>query len=163
MAITTVNDKLAIMEFGQVWEPGLPISPSAFGQDDQQQLIHGYPGALWVSDSVPVAEERPRPGGGRIIGYFPPEHKKKREVKIRWTDEHERELARRLRAIDDDYERKRSIQYLELLEVLRNAIHLGNQISFSGFQYLTAQDIQKARRKIQIEEENAIILTLLMS
>lgn len=110
--------------------------------------------------SVPAVEERPRPGGGRIIGYFPPERKKKREVKLRWTDEHEKELAKRLRAIDDDYDRQRQLQYLELLEVLRNAIHLGNHISFSGFNYLTAQDIHKAKRKIQIEEENAIILLL---
>jgi hypothetical protein len=47
MAITTVNEKLAIMEWCSVWEPGLPISPSTIGQDDQQQLLNDYPGVLW--------------------------------------------------------------------------------------------------------------------
>lgn len=49
MAIDTINKKLAIMEFGQVWEPGLPISPGAIGQDDQQQFLWGYPGILWAA------------------------------------------------------------------------------------------------------------------
>ena len=47
MAIGTTNEKLALMEWGQVWEPGLPISPGALGQDDKQQLLWGYPGILW--------------------------------------------------------------------------------------------------------------------
>jgi hypothetical protein len=47
MAIDTNNKKLAVMEFGDIWEPGLPISPSTLGQDDQQQLLWGYPGILW--------------------------------------------------------------------------------------------------------------------
>jgi hypothetical protein len=55
MAITTVNDKLAIMEFGQIWEPGLPISPSTLGQDDQQQLLHGYPSVLWGAYIAPAS------------------------------------------------------------------------------------------------------------
>jgi len=49
MSITTVNDKIGIMEFCIVWESGLPISPGALGQDDQQQLIGGYPGVAWTS------------------------------------------------------------------------------------------------------------------
>ena len=48
MAIDTVNKKLAAMEMEDYWEPALPISPGALGQDDQQQLLHGYPGILWA-------------------------------------------------------------------------------------------------------------------
>lgn len=49
MAITTDNGKLAIMELEDYWEPGLPISPGALGQDDQQQLLWGFPEILWGS------------------------------------------------------------------------------------------------------------------
>ena len=35
------------MEWELYWEPGLPMSPGALGQDDQQQLLWGYPGILW--------------------------------------------------------------------------------------------------------------------
>ena len=101
------------------------------------------------------------PGGGRVIGYYPEIPKKKREVKVQWTDEHDKELVRRLKSIDDDYEKKRRQQLNELLEILRSAIHLGNQVSFSGFNYLTPEDIKKAKRKVQIEEENTIILALI--
>ena len=101
------------------------------------------------------------PGGGRVIGYFPEEPKKKRKVEVKWTDEHDKELTHRLKALDDDYEKERRKQIRELLEILRSAIHLGNQISFSGFNYLTPEDIKKAKRKIQIEEENTIILALI--
>ena len=51
MAIDTDNKKLAVMEWGIDYEPGLPISPGAFGQDDKQQLLWGYPGILWASIS----------------------------------------------------------------------------------------------------------------
>lgn len=100
-------------------------------------------------------------GGGRIIGYLPEYPKpKKRKVEIKWTDEHEVELRKRLKAVDDEYEKKRRQQYNELLQILRSAIHLGNAVSLSGFTYLTPEDVKKAKRKIQIEEENAIILAL---
>lgn len=49
MAIDTINEKLAIMEFGQVWEPGLPRSPGTLGADDRQQLLYGFPGVLWAA------------------------------------------------------------------------------------------------------------------
>lgn len=116
-----------------------------------------------ASTSTYVAPEpvsRPS-GGGRIIGYLPDFPKKKRKVEVKWTDDHDKELIRRLKQIDDEYEKKRRKQYEELLNILRNAIYLGNQVSFSGFNYLTAEDIKKAKRKIQIEEENAIILALI--
>lgn len=68
MAISTVNEKLALLEWDQSWEPGLPISPGAFGQDDQQQLVWGYPGVLWgepVPEPVPEPEvEQPVGAGG---------------------------------------------------------------------------------------------------
>ncbi len=47
MAIDTDNKKLALLEWDNIWEPGLPISPGSLGADDKQQLIHGYPGILW--------------------------------------------------------------------------------------------------------------------
>lgn len=52
MAITTVNDKLAVMSFGNTLLSNLPISPGALGQDDQQQLLWGYPGVLWGASVI---------------------------------------------------------------------------------------------------------------
>lgn len=49
MAITTINQKLSVMEWGIIYEPGLPISPGTLGQNDKQQLLWGYPGVLWAS------------------------------------------------------------------------------------------------------------------
>lgn len=47
MPVDTPTEKLAIMEWGTMWEPGLPLSPGPFTQADQQQLLLGYPGRLW--------------------------------------------------------------------------------------------------------------------
>jgi hypothetical protein len=47
MAITTSNDKLAVMEMDDYWSPGLPLAPGAFSQGDRQQLLWGYPSVLW--------------------------------------------------------------------------------------------------------------------
>lgn len=47
MAITTTNGKLAIIMLDQQFQPNLPISPGALGQDDKQQLIWGFPQNLW--------------------------------------------------------------------------------------------------------------------
>lgn len=49
MAITSINEKLAVMEMDNVLEPGLPILPGVLGQDDRQQLLWGYPGVLWIT------------------------------------------------------------------------------------------------------------------
>lgn len=49
MAIDTNNEKLALMEWDNVWEPALPLSPGTFAQDDKQQLLWGYPGIVWGS------------------------------------------------------------------------------------------------------------------
>ncbi len=54
MAIDTDNKKLGVIEWDAVFEPGLPLSPGTLGQDDQQQLIHGYPGILWTEPSETV-------------------------------------------------------------------------------------------------------------
>ena len=52
MAIDTTNKKLAVMEWEDYAEPALPLSPSTLGQDDQQQLLWGYPGVLWESGAA---------------------------------------------------------------------------------------------------------------
>jgi len=53
MAIDTTNKKLALLELEDYWEPALPVSPGALGQDDLQQLLWGYPGILWAG-ATPV-------------------------------------------------------------------------------------------------------------
>jgi len=64
MAITTINSKLGIMEWCQVYEPGLPVSPGALGQDDKQQLLNDYPGVLYPSSG----------GGGGMMMIFHHHH-----------------------------------------------------------------------------------------
>jgi hypothetical protein len=45
--IDTINKKLALINFGSVFQTPLPMSPGTLGQDDRQQLLWGYPGILW--------------------------------------------------------------------------------------------------------------------
>lgn len=52
MAISTINQKLAVMEMDVIFEPSLPMSPGTLGQDDQQQLLWGYPGVLWGASVI---------------------------------------------------------------------------------------------------------------
>ena len=47
MSLDTDTKKLSMMEFCATWEPGLPLSPGALGQDDQQHLIWGQSDVLW--------------------------------------------------------------------------------------------------------------------
>jgi len=47
MSINTTNEKLALIEYGDVFQPGIPISADGIGQDDKQQLLWDYPGILW--------------------------------------------------------------------------------------------------------------------
>ena len=47
MAITTINEKLSIIEYGDVFQPGIPISADGIDQADNQQLLWDYPGNLW--------------------------------------------------------------------------------------------------------------------
>lgn len=44
MAISANNQKLAVMEWCQVWEPGLPFDPVAIDIYAQQQFLGNYPG-----------------------------------------------------------------------------------------------------------------------
>lgn len=53
MAIDTTNEKLALIEYGDIFQPGVPISADGIGQDDKQQLLWEYPGILW--GIIPVA------------------------------------------------------------------------------------------------------------
>lgn len=55
MAIDTNTEKLALIHFGAVFQPPLPLSPGTLEQDDQQQLLWGYPGILWGAPAAPVA------------------------------------------------------------------------------------------------------------
>jgi len=57
MAIDTTNEKLALIEYGDVFQPGLPISADGLDQADNQQLLWGYPGVLWVIAEEPVIFE----------------------------------------------------------------------------------------------------------
>lgn len=52
MAISTNTEKLAVINFCNTLFPPLPLSPGALGQDDQQQLLWGYPGVLWLEAAV---------------------------------------------------------------------------------------------------------------
>jgi hypothetical protein len=66
MAISTINGKMAVMVFGNVWEPPMPIvDTGTLGQDDQQHLIWGYPETLWGAGSPAVAYRRGQRRRGR--------------------------------------------------------------------------------------------------
>lgn len=52
MAIDTDLEKLAVMEMGEYWEPGIPFSPGTLGTDDQQVLLWGFPEVLWLGEAV---------------------------------------------------------------------------------------------------------------
>lgn len=55
MAIDTNDEKLSLMEWDQIWEPGLPLDEaSGFDQGDKQQLIWGYPGISWSAEVEPT-------------------------------------------------------------------------------------------------------------
>lgn len=47
MAIDTTNEKLALIEYGDIFQPGIPISADGIDQADKQHLIWEYPGILW--------------------------------------------------------------------------------------------------------------------
>jgi len=47
MAIDTINKKLALLEYEELYQPCLPISSDGLDQADNQQLLAGYPGILW--------------------------------------------------------------------------------------------------------------------
>ena len=50
MAITTNNGKLAIIEFEDVWEPGLPmVATDTISEADQVQFLWGFPEILYTA------------------------------------------------------------------------------------------------------------------
>jgi len=67
MAIDTTNEKLALIEYGDIFQPGIPISADGLDQADNQQLLWGYPGILW---EAPV-ETPGRPRRGLLMGVYP--------------------------------------------------------------------------------------------
>jgi hypothetical protein len=66
MAIDTNNEKLALMEWCQVWEPGLPFDPVTIDQGAKQQFLWGYPGILWSGGVPPIVI----PEGGVLTGVL---------------------------------------------------------------------------------------------
>ena len=64
MAISTVNDKLALIEYGDVFQPGIPISADGLDQADNQQLLWGYPGILWLESIMKRSTE------GLLFGVY---------------------------------------------------------------------------------------------
>jgi hypothetical protein len=52
MAIDTINKKLALIEYGDIFQPGIPISADGNDQADQQQELWEYPGILWSAIAV---------------------------------------------------------------------------------------------------------------
>ena len=48
MAIDTINEKLALIEYSDIFQPGIPISADGLDQADLQQLLWEYPGILWI-------------------------------------------------------------------------------------------------------------------
>lgn len=55
---TTVNDKLSVMEWCNVTEPGLPLSPGVLDQSEKQQLLWGYSGILWPMPPMQLANSK---------------------------------------------------------------------------------------------------------
>ena len=51
MAINTINEKLALIEYGDIFQPGIPISSDGIDQLDKQQLLWEYCGWLcgWLT------------------------------------------------------------------------------------------------------------------
>ncbi len=55
MAIDTNNEKLAVMEWDNQWEPGIPMVSTSFPtQAHKQQLLIGMPDPAWTT-AVPGA------------------------------------------------------------------------------------------------------------
>lgn len=53
MAVSTINDKLALISYHQPFNTPIPISADGLGQADNQHLIWEYPGVLFTS-AVPA-------------------------------------------------------------------------------------------------------------
>ena len=66
MSIDTINEKLALIDYGDVFQPAIPISADGIDQADQQHLLWGYPGILWATEIVILK----RPGKGLLLGVY---------------------------------------------------------------------------------------------
>jgi len=78
MAITTIDEKLAVLNLDNILEAGLVINEaSPFSQGDKQQLLWGYPGVLWAETAAVVPEpSRGARGGGAKL--FPEDNRHRR-------------------------------------------------------------------------------------
>lgn len=52
MALDIDHKKMSVMDWGNVFDPGLPFSPGSIGQDDQQALLWGQSDELWGAQEV---------------------------------------------------------------------------------------------------------------
>jgi hypothetical protein len=52
MAIDTLNKKLSLFSYQQVYIAAIPKSTDGLDQADNQQLLWGYPGILWEAPST---------------------------------------------------------------------------------------------------------------
>ena len=58
MAITTDNEKLSLINFGNVFMPSVFFEGGVIDQGQQQQFVWGYPGVLWAVNINKTAEEK---------------------------------------------------------------------------------------------------------
>ena len=65
MAVTTINEKLALISFQQPWNTPIPISADGLGSDDKKHLIAQYPGSTWSVVAVTVRRT------GLLMGVYP--------------------------------------------------------------------------------------------
>ena len=54
MAVSTINEKLALISYQQPWNTPIPISADGIGSDDKKHLIWQYPGSTWSAPIVTV-------------------------------------------------------------------------------------------------------------
>ena len=64
MAISTTNEKFALITYQQMWNTPLPISADGLDQADNQHLIAQYPGVLWLESIMKRATE------GLLFGVY---------------------------------------------------------------------------------------------
>jgi hypothetical protein len=153
VAVSGTTEALVLAEYPATVDVGSNVSVAA---NVESLVLSTYPATVDVE--IPVVSRGQ--GAGRIIGYLPeyPKKKKKEPVIIEVPDlSRDEELARLIRK-DAEYRKSKQEEYDRLIEVLRVSVHLTNHILLSQFQYLEHQDIERARRKIQREEEEMLLL-----
>lgn len=146
LSVTETNDTLSSSSL-----LAITASLSATEQDDTISSLAS------VGVSAPVVDIRP--GGSRVFGYIPERKKKKKlTLDVKWTDEHDQRLIEFLREKDADFQKKRLEQIEELEELLRKSLYVSSQVTFSGFTYLTINDVETVRRRVQRQEEEILLL-----